>query len=58
MLPERIEAVALLTKTDLTLLGPTFDRAWPVEEAPAFRDLVRAINEAERKLAKGDGSGR
>jgi hypothetical protein len=47
---ERIVAVGLLTKHDLSLLGPTFDRAWPVEEAPAFHQLLRAIDEADRKL--------
>lgn len=47
---ERIVAVGLLTKRDLSLLGPTFDRAWPVEEAPAFNELLRAIDEADRWL--------
>jgi len=49
-MPERIVAVGLLTKRDLTLLGPTFDRVWPVEEAPAFSELLRAIDEADRQL--------
>ena len=44
---DRIVAVGLLTKRDLRLLGPTFDRAWPVEEAPAFNELLRAIDEAD-----------
>jgi hypothetical protein len=47
---ERIVAVGLLTKRDLCLLGPTFDRAWPVEEAPAFNELLRAIDEADREV--------
>lgn len=47
---ERIVAVGLLTKRDLNLLGPAFDRAWPVEEAPAFNELLRAIDEADLKL--------
>jgi hypothetical protein len=49
-MPERIVAVGLLTKRDLGLLGPTFDRVWPVEEAPAFSELLRAIDEADRQL--------
>ena len=49
---DRIVAIGLLTKRDLRLLGPTFDRAWPVEEAPAFDDLVRAIDDADRKLGR------
>jgi hypothetical protein len=47
---ERIVAIALLTKQDLDLLGPAFDRAWPVEEATSFEELLRAIDEAERRL--------
>lgn len=47
---ERIVAVGLLTKRDLSLLGPTFDRAWPVEQAPAFNELLRAIDDADLKL--------
>ena len=47
---ERIVAVGLLTRRDLKLLGPTFDRIWPVEEAPNFDQLLRAIDAADRKL--------
>src|SRR5438045_7128569 len=39
---ERIIAVGLLTNRDLRLLGPTFDRAWPVEETPSFNALLRS----------------
>jgi hypothetical protein len=57
---ERIVAVGLLTERDLSLLGPTFDRVWPVEEAPNFDELVRAIDEADQRLqqpADGTASG-
>ena len=47
---DRIIAVALLTRRDLSLLGPTFDRFWPVEEAPGFEELLEAIDEADEKL--------
>ena len=47
---ERIVAIGLLTKSDLSLLGPTFDRAWPVEDAPQFDELLRAIDEADLQL--------
>jgi len=47
---ERIVAVGLLTRRDMNVLGPTFDRAWPVEEAPSFSELLRAIDEADRQL--------
>jgi len=51
---QRIVAVGLLTKRDLSLLGPTFDRVWPVEEAPGFTELVRAIDEADRRLQEAE----
>ena len=47
---QRIVAVGLLTRQDLSALGPTFDRAWPVEEAPSFNELLRAIDDADQKL--------
>jgi hypothetical protein len=37
---EQIVAVGLLTGHDLDLLGPTFTRVWPVEEAPNFAGSV------------------
>jgi hypothetical protein len=52
--PERIVAVGLLTQQDLTLLGPTFERAWPVEDVSQFDDLLRAIDEAERRLEEAE----
>ena len=53
MLPQdRIVAVGLLTRHDLNVLGPTFDRVWPVEEAPSFSELLRAIDEADRTLSQ------
>jgi len=42
-------AVGLLTQRDLTVLGPTFKRVWPIDRAPDFADLLRAIDEADRK---------
>ncbi|MFL6755454.1 MAG: hypothetical protein ACJ8EH_13235 [Sphingomicrobium sp.] len=54
---DRIVAVGLLTKRDLSVLGPAFDRAWPVEKAPSFSELLRAIDEADQRLkAKSDDS--
>lgn len=49
---ERIVAIGLLTKHDLSLLGPTFDRIWPVEDAPNFSQLLRAIDDADRALGE------
>jgi len=50
---DRIVAVGLLTRHDLKILGPTFDRIWPVEEAPSFSELLRAIDEADHRLNAG-----
>ena len=47
---ERIVAVGLLTQNDVRLLGPSFDRLWPVDEAPCFSDLLHAVDEADRRL--------
>ena len=47
---DRIVAVGLLTQNDVRLLGPSFDRLWPVEETPCFSGLLQAIDEADRQL--------
>lgn len=47
---ERIVAVGLLTQRDLNVLGPTFDRVWPVEDAPQFEELIEAIDRADEQL--------
>jgi hypothetical protein len=47
---EQIVAVGLLTRNEVSLLGPSFDTLWPVEEAPHFHGLLRAIDEADRRL--------
>ena len=52
---ERIVAVGLLTQRDVALLGPTFDRIWPVSEAPRFNELIEAIDQADRALADDSG---
>lgn len=46
---DRIVAIGLLTDRDLNLLGPTFGRAWPIEEAVGFKELLRAIDEADER---------
>ena len=53
---ERIVAVGLLTRRDLNVLGPTFDRIWPVEEAPSFNELLKAIDDADKRLNDTAGS--
>lgn len=46
----RIVAIGLLTQHELELLGQGFDRAFPINEAPDFDELLRAIDEADRRL--------
>lgn len=56
---DRIVAVGLLTQRELNLLGPTFERVWPVEDAPSFNELLRAIDDADRQLqARGERTAR
>ena len=52
MADERVVAVGLLTTRDLSLLGPTFNRAWPVQDSATFNELLRAIDEAEGRLRR------
>ena len=49
---EGIVAVGLLTQRDVEVLGPTFARLWPVEEAPCFSQMLQAIDEADRKIRR------
>jgi hypothetical protein len=45
-----IIAIGLLTQRDIDLLGPTFTRLWPVDEAPHFLALLQAIDRADEEL--------
>ncbi len=56
---ERIVAVGLLTEADLSRLQGVLIRLWPVEEAPCFIELLRAIDEADAELdSPGDAGGK
>lgn len=50
MSEQRIVAVCLVTQPELELLGPSFLRAYPIDEAPCFSELLQAIDEADRQL--------
>ena len=52
MSSQRIVAVALVTESELKLLGAAFDRAWPVEDTPCFSGLLQAIDEADRVVRR------
>jgi hypothetical protein len=47
---EAIYAVALLTRSELTSLGPAFARAWPVHDAAGFGELLAAVDDADRSF--------
>ena len=53
---QRIVAVGLLTQRDLDVLGDELSQYWPVEEAPIFSELLRAIDEADERLRAATGS--
>ncbi len=53
----RIVAVGLLTQHELDMLGHSFTRLWPVDEAPLFQDLILAIDKADRELGATDSGG-
>jgi hypothetical protein len=56
---DRIVAIGLLTQRELNLLGPTFERAWPIDDAPSsFEGLLFAIDEADRRLQESRSSRR
>ena len=56
---EPIVAVGLLTQRDVTLLGPTFNRLWPVEEVRGgdFGELIEAIDAADEELKRRSSTG-
>ncbi len=47
---KQIVAIALLTSEELALLGPSFSRAYPVNDTPCFGVLLAAIDDADREL--------
>jgi hypothetical protein len=49
---DRIAAVALLTQPEPRLRGPSFRRAYLVDEAPCFSELLRAIDAADRDVRR------
>jgi hypothetical protein len=46
---EPIVAVGLLTRTNVNQLGSSLKKVFPIDETPCFQDLLRAIDEADRK---------
>ena len=46
----KIIAIGLLTARDLERLGTGLEHVYPLAEAPCFGDLLKAIDEADRRV--------
>ena len=46
---ERIVAVALLTQSNLDMLGRSLRKVFPIEQVPCFPELLSAIDDADRE---------
>ena len=44
----RVVVVGVLTEAELRGLGSIFERAWPVDRATCFLELLETIDEADR----------
>jgi hypothetical protein len=49
MAETRIVAICLVNQQELEALGPSFDRAYPVQQVPCFGRLLEAIDDADRQ---------
>ena len=45
-----IATSGLLAQANADMFRPALDRAWPLDDAPHFVELLRAIDQAEREL--------
>lgn len=46
---EPIVAIALLTQTNLDMLGKQLRKVFPIEQVPCFSELLNAIDDADRE---------
>jgi hypothetical protein len=49
---EPIVAIGLLTERQMRMLGPAVSQVWPIEDAPGFKGLLEAIDEANRRFGQ------
>lgn len=54
---DKVIAIGLLTQRDIDALGSDFRRVYPVDDMPCFGDLLRSIDEADRKMARRAAGG-
>lgn len=55
---ERIVAVGLLTRREVTELGAHLSRLYPIKDDSKFADLLDAIDEADRDYHRHANAGR
>lgn len=55
---EPVVAIGLLTARDLDILGSGFRRAFPIDDAGAFDELLKAIDAADAKRNNPRDEGR
>lgn len=51
---EPVVAIGLLTARDLDILGSGFRRAFPIDDASCFDELLKAIDTADSKRSGAD----
>lgn len=54
---QRIVAVGLLTRQEVTLLGAQLSRLYPLQSDHSFSDLLDAIDQADRDCRRSENSG-
>lgn len=54
---QRIVAVGLLTRREVTELGAQLSRLYPVRDDSKFADLIEAIDRADRDYHRRDNRG-
>lgn len=54
---ERIVAVGLLTRREVTMLGAQLSRLYPVKDDSKFADLIEAIDQADRDYHRKANAG-
>lgn len=53
---DRVVAVGLLTRREVTEIGAQLSRLYPVDEESPFTDLLNAIDEADRRYHRRDNA--
>ena len=54
---QRIVAVGLLTRREMSVLGQQLSRLYPITDDSKFTDLLQAIDQADRDFHRQENSG-